>query len=69
VELRRDLEDRVGEGWALQRLSEVSREAGEQQTADAYSAAALAIGREVGDRSLESLAAKVQLPDKTIESE
>lgn len=57
--------DRAGEGWALQRLSEVSREAGERQKADAYSAAAMAIGREIGDKELESLASKLQSPDHT----
>jgi serine/threonine protein kinase/tetratricopeptide (TPR) repeat protein len=60
VEQRRKLGDRAGEGWALQRLSEVSREAGQKQQADAFSAAALAIGREIGDKELESLANKLQ---------
>ena len=66
VERRREFGDRAGEGWALQRLSEVSREAGEQQKADAFSIAALAIGREIGDKELESLASKLQSPDYTI---
>jgi tetratricopeptide (TPR) repeat protein len=60
VEQRRKLGDRAGEGWALQRLSEVSKEAGQKQQADAFSAAALAIGREIGDKELESLANKLQ---------
>ncbi len=60
VERRRSLGDRAGEGWALHRLSEVSREEGERLKADAFSAAALAIGREIGDKDLESLASKVQ---------
>ena len=62
VDLRRGLGDRAGEGWALQRLSEVSREAGESQKADAFSAAAHAIGREIGDKELESLANALQSP-------
>jgi len=66
VERRREFGDRAGEGWALQRLSEVSREAGEKQKADAFSIAALAIGREIGDKELESLASKLQSPDYTI---
>ena len=66
VERRREFGDRAGEGWALQRLSEVSREAGEQQKADAFSIAALAIGREIGDKELESLASNLQSSDYTI---
>ncbi len=66
IERRRSLGDRAGEGWALQRLSEVSREEGEWQKADAFSAAALAIGREIGDTDLESLASKLQSPGYTI---
>ncbi len=66
VERRREFGDRAGEGWALQRLSEVSREAGEKLTADAFSIAALAIGREIGDKELESLASKLRSPDYTI---
>ena len=65
VDIRRGLGDRAGEGWALQRLSEVSREAEERQKADAHSAAAMAIGREIGDKELESLASKLQSPDHT----
>ena len=62
VERRRELGDRAGEGWALQRLSEVSHDAGEREKAQAFSAAALAIGRETGDKDLESLAGKLQSP-------
>ena len=60
VERRRDHGDRAGEGWALQRLSEVSREAGEIPQADAFAAAALAVGREIGDKSLVTLASELQ---------
>jgi serine/threonine protein kinase/tetratricopeptide (TPR) repeat protein len=60
VERRRNLGDRAGEGWALQRLSEVSKEAGQKQQADAFAAAALAIGREIGDKELETLANQLQ---------
>jgi len=69
VERRRALGDRAGEGWALQRLSEVSKLEGEQQKADAFSAAALAIGREIGDQALESLARELQSPDNMPNSE
>jgi serine/threonine protein kinase/tetratricopeptide (TPR) repeat protein len=65
VECRRTHGDRTGEGWALQRLGEVSRDAGEWEKAQAFSAAALAIGREIGDTDLESLAGKLQSLDKT----
>ena len=65
VECRRKLGDRAGEGWALQRLSEVSQESGDQQKADAFSAAALAIAREIGDEDLKSVARKLQSPHHT----
>jgi phosphopantetheinyl transferase (holo-ACP synthase) len=55
--------------WALQRLSEVSREEGEKQKAGAFSVAALAIGRQVGDKELESLASEVQSADNTEKSD
>jgi tetratricopeptide (TPR) repeat protein len=63
VERRRELGDRAGEGWALLRLSEVSQEDGGQQRADAFAAAALAIGREICDKNLELLATKLQSAD------
>ncbi len=69
VDLRRGLGDRAGEGWALQRLSEVSREAGEKQKADAFSVAALAIGREIGDEDLKSVASKLQSQNHTSRKE
>jgi tetratricopeptide (TPR) repeat protein len=69
VERRRELGDRAGEGWALQRLSEVSHDAGEGEKAQAFSVAALAIGRETGDKDLETLADKLQSTDKTKGSE
>lgn len=62
VEQRHKIGDRAGEGWALQRLSEVSKEAGQKQQAAAFAAAALAIGREIGDKELESLASQLQSP-------
>jgi tetratricopeptide (TPR) repeat protein len=65
VERRRERGDRAGEGWALQRLSEVAHDAGEGEKAQAFSAAALAIGRETGDKDLEMLAGKLQSTDKT----
>ena len=60
VDRRREHGDRTGEGWALQRLSEVMRERGETQQSLAFSSAALAIGREIGDKALESLASELQ---------
>ena len=65
VECRRSQDDRAGEGWALQRLGEVSHDAGEWEKAQAFASAALAIGREVGDTDLESLASKLQSTDNT----
>jgi len=44
----------------------VPRGAGERQQADAFAIAALPIGREIGDKELESLASKLQSPDYTI---
>jgi serine/threonine protein kinase/tetratricopeptide (TPR) repeat protein len=60
VDKRREMGDRAGEGWALQRLSEVMQESGETQQALAFSSAALAIGRETNDKTLESLANELQ---------
>ena len=61
VDRRRELGDRAGEGWGLQRLSEVMQDNGEKQQALAFSSAALAIGREIGDKTLESRANELQL--------
>ena len=38
-------------------------EAGEAPQADAFAAAALAVGREIGDKSLVTLASELQSPD------
>jgi hypothetical protein len=49
----------------LLRLSEVLHEAGEVEKSDAFSSAALAIGRETGDKKLESLAGELQSSVRT----
>jgi serine/threonine protein kinase/tetratricopeptide (TPR) repeat protein len=64
LEKRRELGDRAGEGWALQRLSELSRRAGAGERADAFTAAALAIAREIRDPELQALC-RATSPDNT----
>jgi tetratricopeptide (TPR) repeat protein len=56
AEKRADAGDRPGEGWALLRLSELSREAGAEERARALAGEALSIAREVGDGELEEQA-------------
>ena len=63
LEHRRLSDDRVGEGWALHRLAEISALAGDADRMAAFSATARAIARETRDSPLEQACAKLANPD------
>ncbi|MBT8335167.1 MAG: tetratricopeptide repeat protein [Gemmatimonadetes bacterium] len=63
LEHRRLSGDRVGEGWALHRLAEISTLAGAPDRAATFSATARAIARETRHSPLERACAKLASPD------
>ena len=63
LEHRRLADDRVGEGWALHRLAEISALAGSPDRATAFSAMARTIARETGDSPLARACARLEADD------